>query len=446
MTDVQTAVEEMIHLDPSHVLADDNARFGLKQTRVDSLKASILSQGAVLEPVEVEAFETPDDKGRTHRLTSGFYRHRAVEELNREGAGLTLPAIVRDVPDDTTRLRHQLAENMERENQSPMDRAIALKKLADAGVSKVEIRQMFASAGGRKGNQVQAMSNAMLNIYLNLLNLPKGIQGKIHEGLVGVEAAYLLGKVPRDKMQAVLERAEGERIAQVDMQEKDEARYLREVTKVTEAEAKELAVEASIVESKESIATAAKLVDEKTRALRAVQALPYLDQPDEVKRRVVEGMKAAETDLKGANRAEKDAKNAYAKALKAKTTITSLIEEQKAKLEEARKNRSKKGKPAAAPIGAAEVKKAAVGEKVGGSVLLSIQDIRQTVKDVVKETTYPKVALIGLALAQCFNGVTTTKQLIEDLAVQTGERKAPVLLPAAPAQAAPIALKAVGKK
>src|SRR5207249_5746573 len=55
---------------------------------------------------------------------------RSVEKLNKEqGAGLTVPAIVRPLADDTLRLKHQLTENMDRENQSPMDQAVAIDKL-----------------------------------------------------------------------------------------------------------------------------------------------------------------------------------------------------------------------------------------------------------------------------------------------------------------------------
>jgi len=170
-----------VYLDPAKVLADDNTRFTLKPSRVQSLKDSILSQGLILEPVEVE--ELTGDKAHTHRLTSGFYRHAAALSLNaEEKMGIELPCIVRDHLEGAARTTRQLAENMERENQSPMDRAVAIKKLLDQEVPRVEIRKIFSVTGGRKGNQTSPMSNAMLNIYLNMLELPKTIQGKIHGG------------------------------------------------------------------------------------------------------------------------------------------------------------------------------------------------------------------------------------------------------------------------
>lgn len=419
MTDV------MIQLDPTAVQADDNTRFNLKKSRIDSLKNSILEQSGILTPVEVEPL-TPPINGFTHRLTSGFYRHRAAIELNAEqNAGLTLPAIVREVPDAKTRLLHQLAENMERENQSPMDRAVAIKKLLDAGVDRKEVRRLFSTTGGRKGNTTSPMSNAMLNILLRLLELPKAIQEKIHDGRVGLAAAYELGKVAPEKRQDVLDRAEKERIAQVDREEADERKWIAAEQKLIEAEAKEAEALSASEQAKLDAAQARELVSQKAEVLKAVQAKPYLSLDEEAKKLVTEELKAAAADVKGAQKVVKDAENRLAKALGTVKTAAETAEEQKAKLEAARKavKPGKAGRGKSAGIGSADVKRAAKAEGESPTVNLNMSEIRTMLRDMQKEGVPARVIQIAAAFVKALDSKLTTKELIHDLGVITGEVK-----------------------
>lgn len=408
--------EQLVYLNPQKILADDNARFSLKKTRIDSLKASILEVGAVLVPVEVEPLE-PIVQGCTHRLTAGFQRLAAVLALNAEqNAGLTIPAIVRDLPDDKTRLLHQITENLERDNLSPMDRAIAIKKLFDNGVERGEIRRIFSAAGGRKGNTVQPMSNSMVNISLRLLELPKAIQEKIHNGLVGLAAAYELGKVPPEKRQAVLDRAETDRIAQVDREDKDEKRYIEAEQKVAQSELQEAEALSAAEQAKKDIIDAEKLVAERTKRFAQLNnAIKVMETP--VQKEQVEEMKAAEVDLKAAQKTSKDAKNRAAKALDKAKTAAETAEENKAKLEAARKAVKPK------KVGPGDVQKAA--KSVGatpGAVPMKLSDFRvMLLKDMTKDSVPAKVRLIADAVRYCLDGGGTTKELIHTLAVITGE-------------------------
>lgn len=410
------APETMLQLDPDTILADDNSRFNLKKTRIDTLAESILAMGGVMQPVEVTELAEADKNGHTYRLTSGFYRLAAVLKLNSEqNAGLTVPAIVRNV-DEAERLKHQLAENMERENQSPMDKAIAIKKLLDAGVPRPEVRRIFSSAGGRKGNTVQAMSNAMMNILLRFLELPKAVQEKIHDGRVGVEAAYELGKVAPDRRVAVLDRAEKDRLAFIDTEEKDEEKYLNAEAKLNEAQSNATEAEKAAEAVKEGIVETQKLVLDRNTALRQVQAMPYLELDAKGQKEMMEKVKAAEQDLKAAQKLAKDKKNELAKALEKKGKAQELAEKKAAELEAARKaikpGQAAKGK--AKPISKTAIAKAAKAEGAGGLVALNISEQRQTIKDVSNHK-HAGVAAIGKAVLDCFNGKTTPKLLIGEL-------------------------------
>src|SRR5262245_59502204 len=172
----------VLHLDPSEILADDNIRFSLRDGDVERMKASIIERGGVQEPVSVERLDQKQN-GHAYRLLKGFIRHAAVTSLNAESAGLTLPALVRTTADATDRLKTQVAENVARASMSPMDTALTIKRRVDSGVSRIDIRQLFARAGTKKGAKVSPVSNAWLNIHLNMLELPKAIQKDIHIGL-----------------------------------------------------------------------------------------------------------------------------------------------------------------------------------------------------------------------------------------------------------------------
>src|ERR1700690_1387594 len=102
MAKKQAQEEGLLQLDPAIVLADDNTRFNLKDSRISSLAESIVAQNGVMEPVEVEPIENAN--GYKYRLTTGYYRLAAVKQLNVSGAGLTIPALVHKTADATDRL------------------------------------------------------------------------------------------------------------------------------------------------------------------------------------------------------------------------------------------------------------------------------------------------------------------------------------------------------
>lgn len=414
-------MSEQLAVAPSKVLADDNSRFGLKRSRLDSLSASILDAGGVLVPVLVEPLKPPVN-GHDYKLIAGFYRHAAVEKLNKEqNAGLLLPIVVRTPADGTERLKTQLAENMERENMSPMDDAVAIKRLMDAGVPRIEIRKMFARPGGKKGVTIAPASNAWVNIVLRFLELPKAIQEKIHDGRIGFEAAYELGKVPADKRAAVVERAEASRLRQIEIEEKDEEKYLTAESKLAEALDKEKEAVSKVDETKTTITAAEAVVEEKRAILKAIQKEPYLELDEKGKTALKEKLKAAEAEEKAAIKLAKDAKNALAKLHETAKKAAETAAEQKAKLDAARKAPAKK----AAPIGKSEVVKAAKAEGVDtGLQPLNASEVRLMAKDISKCKEWPKVAAIGAAFLACMDSKLTTKQAMATLAEITGEVKA----------------------
>jgi hypothetical protein len=347
----------------------------------------------------------------------GFYRHAAVLKLNAEqNAGLTLPAIVHVIGDGADRIKRQLAENMERENQSPMDKAVAIKRLLDAGVPKPEIRRLFSSSGGRKGNTVQPMSNAMLNILVRLLDLPKTIQEKIHDGRVGVEAAYLLGKVHRTSGQLFWRRLKRARLAQIEQEEKDEQKYLDTERKATEAEAKATEAQTEAEKAKADVQAADEMVAARKNELKTIKnGVLAMDEPAGQKE--TEAIKAAEANVKAA---EKVKKEALVKLTKLQTTVKTAQElavEKRLELEAARK--AVTGKKKVKAVGKEDVKKAAASEgtAVQGAVALSASDMRATLKDFIngKEGADDRVVNVAKVFKDLFDGKDTPKESVRNL-------------------------------
>lgn len=410
--------DRILHLKPEEILADDNIRFSLREGDVVLMMESIVDRGGVQEPISVEP-NTGD--GPKYRLLKGFIRHAAVSKLNKEdGAGLTLPAIVRSTSSGVDRLKTQIAENVARSAMTPMDVAMSMRRLLDAGVSKIEIRKMFARPGvGRPssiagqetgGGRVRPIANSLINIHLNMLDLPPDIQEKIHLGLISTWAAYELGKVPAERRAAVLARAENEMASREKEEEKDEERFL----KAEQADAKEAEKAAKLAEELEAAKAFVPVMEAKVAevmtALRAVQAETYDPADAKAKAAYMEKLGAAETDVKAAQKLKKDAANKVSKLMGNATKA----EELKEKLRAARE-----GTPAPAQVGPADIKAAADADAAaqGGEPAqkkLSASEIRTALVDI---ETSKNSLVVGVCriLRQCFDGGPSPKMAMEDL-------------------------------
>lgn len=413
--------DQIVQLDPAKVRASDNSRWGTKprDTDVARLMDSILEHGGVLEPVEVAELPKAERKnGFTHSLTFGFNRHAAVTKLNAEqNAGLTLPCIVRVTESATERVKRQVAENNDRATLSPMDKAVAIKRLLDTGLIKADVRRIFSAAGGRKGSTVQPMSSAMLNIHLNLLDLPKTIQEDIHSGAIGVEGAYILGKVPPDKREAVVARAKKDRLAQIEQEEKDEKRYLEAEKKVVDTETKAVEAQTELEAARGEVTDAEAMVKTRISEMKDVKvAIAGMDTPAGPTE--VEATQAAEANVKAAQKLLKVAKNKVVKLATAKTTAEEAVNAVKAKLE-AQRAAVKKGKgKTKGSIGKVAISKAAqaVGTKAG-AVALGVGDIRKDIKDIAagKLDADDRLAQVAGWLLSWMNGGPTTKEMVAGL-------------------------------
>lgn len=419
--------DKLVHLDPATILVGDNIRYDLGD--LESLKADILAKGGVLQPIEVEPLTKEEQQnGYVHRLISGARRHAAVLELNKEqNAGIVIPAIPRKLGTDIERLSHQLSENVERRNLSPIDIGIAIKRMLAAGLTRLQVREALREPG-KKGKGYQPASNAKINMYLSFLDLPKSTQSLIHSGIVGVGAAYELTKLPADKREAIITRAREERERLQAREEREEARYLETANKVEEAEKKVTETELKASNAQAELAEAEKALDAAEDATgKAAKAFKAKGLKGEAKKAAKEALKAAEADEKGALKRVEAAQREVENLTKAKARTAELAAGLKAKLEESRKAKAKaateeKGK---AKVGKADVQRAAKASGETAHVPLTAAQMRDAIKTLTLAGTSPKVQAIGNAIKSCFDGVTTPGQMMRDLQAVVGESKKP---------------------
>lgn len=333
-----TSAPVFIELNPADVLADDNSRYRQNPERLQALMDSIVELGGVQTPIQVSKIENVN--GHSHRLVAGFYRHAAVTKLNKKGGSYTLPAMVVSPADELDRIKRQLSENNDRENLSPIDKAIGMQKMFALGASKMDVRKAFPAVGGRKGasaTSIEPASNSTVNMHLSFLKFPADVQEMIHTSELPIGAAYELSLYNEDKWPAIIERAKKDRASEQDKADKREANFLAAERKAEEAASAAEAEQKELDEAKEAIVTTAAVLDTATTAASTAHiATLKPGLPKEEKETLKEAYKAAEAALKEAQKAASDAAKELAKLDGTSAAASDAAKTAKQQLKEAR--------------------------------------------------------------------------------------------------------------
>ncbi len=163
---------------------------GTEDTGLDDLAQSIKERG-LLNPITVKK----NDDG-TYSLIAGQRRFLACQKLGLK----TIPAIIRDVTDDTDATIISLVENVHRADMHPLDKARAYRKI----YGKYKDYNKMAKETG--------VSVPTIKKYLALLDLAPSIQEKITtaEGAAGVGTLSLLAKTFKpEEQEEAFERISG---------------------------------------------------------------------------------------------------------------------------------------------------------------------------------------------------------------------------------------------
>lgn len=404
---------KLVH--PGLILADSNARYSLIKEKVEDLKEDIIKEGRIIQNLEVEELPESHESGKRYRLTVGHYRLAAALSIVADGGDIMVPVTVHNNANPVERIRTQLAENLKRQSMTPIDTAVAIQSLQNLGVPRAEIREMFARMGGKKGNKVEAVSHAFVSQHLKMLDLPKSIREKIHDGRIGVGGAFELVRHPKEKQEEIVNRAETQRLAEIEKEERDERKLLDEEKKTAEQMAQEQSKLKEIEElrdlTEQSRAKAERSQEESVNAYTAAQ------------RAEPESKKEAQEFLKEKEAAAKNSTAIY-------NTLVRKLNKMEGK-DEAVKDSSKPkvpkqgdrspAKKVAKPLSEKDIKKAVKPDD--GVVKLNFADIWKAVRELQKPSSYPKVQEIGTILADMFDSKLTPNQAAGKLAVLTGEKK-----------------------
>lgn len=178
-------------LDKIRVHEDRNKRhFPVSDASIRELADSIRDQG-LINPLVVFPVEENGD-GATHQLDAGYQRYKALKLLMDDGHPVPVRATVISGPNEAV----NLGENVFRNDLSAMDKAYILKNKVDAGAKK-----------GEAGKLIK-VSPAQVTRLLALTTLRKGIQEKIHKGLVPARVQAVLpdlSEKEQDELLASLE-------------------------------------------------------------------------------------------------------------------------------------------------------------------------------------------------------------------------------------------------
>jgi ParB family chromosome partitioning protein len=163
---------------------------GTEDTGLEDLANSIKEKG-LLNPVTVRK-----KHGGIYSLIAGQRRFLACQNLGWK----TIPAIVRDITDDTDATIISLIENVHRADMNPIDKARAYKKI-------YEKYKDYNKVVKETGVSVQTVKK-----YLSLLNLAPSIQEKLTtaEGPAGIATLSKIAETFKpEEQEVVLERIGG---------------------------------------------------------------------------------------------------------------------------------------------------------------------------------------------------------------------------------------------
>ena len=153
-------------------------RSAMDPDRLEELAESIRVQGLV-QPVIVRPLAKPG----TYELIAGERRWRASRLAGKD----TIPAIVREVPDEAT-LALALIENIQREDLNPLEEATALKRLIE------EFELTHGQAAHSVGRSRAAVSN-----LLRLLELAPEVRELVDARQLDMGHARALLSLPRSE-------------------------------------------------------------------------------------------------------------------------------------------------------------------------------------------------------------------------------------------------------
>lgn len=165
---------------------ENNRKRGMDDASIAKFAAQLKAEGRIYQNISVEKLADG-----TLRVIAGHRRLLAAIQ-----AGITCPAVIYPPISDQQRKLVNVIENEQSMNPSVIDRAHAIKALKDLGITQTVIAEIL-------DKQTTEISRD-----LSLLKLDKGLQDKIHEGLLSAEQGLALVRESEELQAAVAKKLE----------------------------------------------------------------------------------------------------------------------------------------------------------------------------------------------------------------------------------------------
>ena len=163
---------------------------------IDAIKRTRLENPIVVQPVEQITIYTPPPEGVKYRVLNGNRRYVAMRCLSKEDPEKysTIPSIIREGLSDDDARSLNLSDNLDRQDLTLVQEALALKKWYNSGYPRETVGRMI----GQSGSWVQ--------IRYNVLDLPEHLYEYMSKGLIGQNDVKDLYQY-RNDMDALFNRA-----------------------------------------------------------------------------------------------------------------------------------------------------------------------------------------------------------------------------------------------
>ena len=165
---------------------ENNRKRGMDDASIAKFAAQLKAEGKIYQNISVEKLADGSMK-----VIAGHRRLLAAQV-----AGIPCPAMVYPPISDQQRKLVNVIENEQGMNPSVIDRAHAIKALKDLGITQTVIAEIL-------DKQTTEISRD-----LSLLKLDKGLQDKIHEGLLSAEQGLALVRESEELQAALAKKIE----------------------------------------------------------------------------------------------------------------------------------------------------------------------------------------------------------------------------------------------
>lgn len=199
MSDNAAALAEinLLHIDVNRLQRGKyQPRIGLGEEALQELATSIRQHG-VMQPIVIRPLRKPaKDSTVTHEIIAGERRWRAAQI-----AGLThIPAIIRPISDDLA-IALALIENIQREDLSVMEQAVALQRFHDEfGMSHAQIADVVGKARTTVSN------------LLRLNGLHDDVKTALNDGLMDMGHARALLALSAEQQPVIAKKIANEQL------------------------------------------------------------------------------------------------------------------------------------------------------------------------------------------------------------------------------------------